>query len=105
MLLAVEMAGIMVPSAKMVITHCTVQFFWLIFQVCLCFTLGANGPLYFIFCLSFSARNYGNLLLSEINADFQLLCFDHFTEVLCFDWLYILPQPSPFSNIYGQYDH
>ena len=56
MLLAVEVAGIMVPSAKMVITHCTVQFFWLIFQVCLCFTLGANCPLFYLFCLSSSAR-------------------------------------------------
>ena len=56
MLLAVEMAGIMVPSAKMVITHCTVQFFWLIFQVCLCFTLGANSPLFYLFYLSSSAR-------------------------------------------------
>lgn len=56
MLLAVEMAGIMVPSAKMVISHCTVQFFWLIFQVCLCFTLGTDCALSYIFCLSSSAR-------------------------------------------------
>ena len=37
--LAVIMAGCMVQSAKMVMPQCTVQFSWLIFQVCLHFVL------------------------------------------------------------------